>query len=239
LRFPNDEIDLRKRRTTWIPSLLHSVHQQFPEGHSIHFVFSPRWKPQRVSDVLVGAGFSLQAPSRDADSIRVTAKPIRTLSDTVSSNMRLLLVGLNPSFHAADAGYGFAGPSNRFWSAALEAQIVSKERDSIHALRIDRVGMTDLVKKPTSTASELTDAQFRIGLARVSRMCGWLRPKAICVLGITGWRAALGDSKLSLGAQIIRLGGRPVYVLPNPSGLNAHTNHGDMVKRFRDLLGSV
>ncbi|HIF66345.1 MAG TPA: mismatch-specific DNA-glycosylase [Acidimicrobiia bacterium] len=192
-----------------------------------------------MSDVLVGAGFSLQAPSRGADSIRVTAKPLRTLSDTVNSDMRLLLVGLNPSFHAADAGYGFAGPSNRFWPAALEAQIVSKERDSIHALQVDRVGMTDLVKKPTSKASELTDKQFRVGLARISRMCSWLRPKAVCVLGITGWRAALGDSKLSLGAQMTRLGGRPVYVLPNPSGLNAHTNHGDMVKRFRDLLDSV
>ena len=192
-----------------------------------------------MSDVLVGAGFSLQAPSRGADSIRVTAKPLRTLSDTVNSDMRLLLVGLNPSFHAADAGYGFAGPSNRFWPAALEAQIVSKERDSIHALQVDRVGMTDLVKKPTSKASELTDKQFRVGLARVSRMCSWLRPKAVCVLGITGWRAALGDSKLSLGAQMTRLGGRPVYVLPNPSGLNAHTNHADMVKRFRDLLDSV
>jgi TDG/mug DNA glycosylase family protein len=192
-----------------------------------------------VSDVLVGAGFSLQAPSRGADSIRVTAKPLRTLSDTVNSDMRLLLVGLNPSFHAADAGYGFAGPSNRFWPAALEAQIVSKERDSIHALQVDRVGMTDLVKKPTSKASELTDKQFRVGLARISRMCSWLRPKAVCVLGITGWRAALGDSKLSLGAQMTRLGGRPVYVLPNPSGLNAHTNHGDMVERFRDLLDSV
>lgn len=192
-----------------------------------------------MSDVLVGAGFSLQAPSRGADSIRVTAKPLRTLSDTVNSDMRLLLVGLNPSFHAADAGYGFAGPSNRFWPAALEAQIVSKERDSIHALQVDRVGMTDLVKKPTSKASELTDKQFRVGLARVSRMCSWLRPKAVCVLGITGWRAALGDSKLSLGAQMTRLGGRPVYVLPNPSGLNAHTNHRDMVKRFRDLLDSV
>ncbi len=192
-----------------------------------------------MSDVLVGAGFSLQAPSRGADSIRVTAKPLRTLSDTVNSDMRLLLVGLNPSFHAADAGYGFAGPSNRFWPAALEAQIVSKERDSIHALQVDRVGMTDLVKKPTSKASELTDKQFRVGLARISRMCSWLRPKAVCVLGITGWRAALGDSKLSLGAQMTRLGGRPVYVLPNPSGLNAHTNHGDMVERFRDLLDSV
>ncbi|MBJ82884.1 MAG: mismatch-specific DNA-glycosylase [Acidimicrobiaceae bacterium] len=188
---------------------------------------------------MVGAGFSLQAPSRGADSIHVTAKPIRTLSDTVNSDMRLLLVGLNPSFHAADAGYGFAGPSNRFWSAALEAQIVSKERDSIHALQVDRVGMTDLVKKPTSKASELTDTHFRVGFARVSRMCSWLRPKVVCVLGITGWRAALGDPKLSLGAQMTRLGGRPVYVLPNPSGLNAHTNHGDMVKRFRDLLDSV
>ena len=202
-------------------------------------LFNARWKPERIFDVLVGAGFSVETTIQDADSVRVTAKLIRTLSDTVGSNMRLLLVGLNPSFHAADAGYGFAGPGNRFWPAALEAQIVTKERDPVYALQTDRVGMTDLVKKPTSKASELTDMHFQVGLARISRMCRWLSPKVVCVLGITGWRAALGDSRLSLGAQTVRLGARPVYVLPNPSGLNAHTNHGDLVKRFGDLLDSV
>ena len=72
---------------------------------------------ERIVDVLVGAGFLLEATRRNADSIHVTAKTIRTLPDTVNSNMRLLLVGLNPSFHAADAGYGVAGPGNRFWEA--------------------------------------------------------------------------------------------------------------------------
>ena len=160
---------------------------------------------------------------------------MRTLPDTVNSKMRLLVVGLNPSFHAADAGYGFAGPGNRFWSAALDAKLVTKDRDPLYALQVDRVGMTDLAKRPTSRASELTDLDYRIGIARISRMCDWLSPEVVCVLGITGWRAALGDSKLSLGPQSIRLGGRPVYVLPNPSGLNAHTNHGDLVRRFGEL----
>ena len=193
---------------------------------------------ERIVDVLVGAGLLLEATRRNADSIHVTAKTIRTLPDTVNSNMRLLLVGLNPSFHAADAGYGFAGPGNRFWSAATEAQIVTRERDHIHALEVDGVGMTDLVKKPTSKAAELTDEHYRVGLARVARLCDWLSPKTVCVMGITGWRAAWGDSKLLLGRQTVRLGGRPVYVLPNPSGLNAHTNHQDLVRRFAQVMHS-
>ena len=85
---------------------------------------------------------------------------MRTLPDTVNSKMRLLVVGLNPSFHAADAGYGFAGPGNRFWSAARDAKIVTKERDPLYALQVDRVGMTDLAKRPTSRASELTDLDY-------------------------------------------------------------------------------
>ena len=145
----------------------------------------------------------------------------RTLADTVGADLTLLCVGLNPSLYAADAGVGFARPGNRFWPAALAAGIVSVDRDPAHALDAHRVGMTDLVKRATARADELDPQEFVVGLARLVRLCEWLRPRAVCVLGLTGWRAATGSRRVETGWQASPLGGTPVYVMPNPSGLNA------------------
>ena len=83
--------------------------------------------------------------------IDVEATRARTLPDTVGPGMRLLIVGLNPSVYSADAGVGFARPGNRFWPAALAAGLVTRTHDPFHALRVDGVGMTDLVKRATPT----------------------------------------------------------------------------------------
>ena len=171
--------------------------------------------------------------------ITTTTRVLATLPDTVNADMRLLFVGLNPSFHSVRAGYGFASPSNRFWSSVVEAGIITKWRDPEHALKQDRVGMTDLVKRASTRASEITKVEYQEGLARLDRLCRWLSPEIVCVLGITGWRAALEARHLVMGEQPTKLGGRPVHVLPNPSGLNAHTSHADLVKRFRTLLEIV
>lgn len=144
------------------------------------------------------------------------------------------MASLNPSLHAADAGFGFAGPSNRFWPAALASGLLTTEKDPAAALRRDRVGMTDLVKRATARAGELRVADYRVGVNRLDRLCEWLRPEVVCVVGITGWRAASGDKHATLGIQERALGGRPVYLMPNPSGLNAHTNHDDLVAHFRE-----
>ena len=130
------------------------------------------------------------------------------------------MCGLNPSLHAADAGVGFHTANNRFWPAALDAGVVSRDRDPSHALRVDRIGMTDLVKRATPRASELTADEYRDGMARLERLCGWLQPAAVCVVGLAGWRAAV-DRRARAGPQPRRLGGRPVYLMPSTSGLNA------------------
>src|SRR5207248_6055106 len=95
----------------------------------------------RVDEVVTGAGFERIDRRR--------GRRLRTLPDTVGPGMRLLVCGLNPSVVAADGGFGFAGATNRFWPAALQARLVSEARDPLHALLVDGVGMTDLVKRPT------------------------------------------------------------------------------------------
>ncbi len=88
--------------------------------------------------------------------------------------------------------------------------------------------MTDLVKRATSNASSLTVAEYREGAARVDRLVSWLEPAVVCVVGLTGWRAAV-DRAAVAGRQPEPFGGRPVYVMPNTSGVNAHASLADLV----------
>jgi TDG/mug DNA glycosylase family protein len=126
----------------------------------------------------------------------------RTLPDFVGPELRVLMVGLNPSEYAADAGVGFARPGNRFWPAALAAGLVSRDRDPRHALRHHHVGMTDLVKRATPGAATLRRAEYRDGLARVGRLVAWLVSRAP-VYGYTAgghWRD-IGDAGQLLEAD--------------------------------------
>ncbi len=114
--------------------------------------FFCRWRPPALRDVLAGAGFEHVAVDEDEQHnlLYATARRARTLPDTVGTAMCLLICGLNPSLVAADAGYGFAGATNRFWRAAVAAGVVSRPRDPLHALLADGVGMTDLAKRHAS-----------------------------------------------------------------------------------------
>jgi TDG/mug DNA glycosylase family protein len=198
--------------------------------------FFARWQPDALCEVVHGAGFDvvdLSAEGGDEDGwVHVLARRARTLPDVVSPTMRLLVCGLNPSLYAADAGVGFARPGNRFWPAALAAAIVSRDRDPRHALEHHHIGMTDLVKRATVGANELTVDEYRTGAARVGRLVRWLRPRAICFVGLTGYRNAV-DRHATAGVQPEPFGGVPAYVMPNPSGLNAHTNVAQLAEHLR------
>lgn len=198
------------------------------------------WSPQRLRDVVVGAGFrseELAERNRDREEVGLTVRATRarTLADTVGPSMRLLVCGLNPSLRAADAGMGFFTPGNRFWPAAMEAGLVTRDRDPVHALRVHGVGMTDLVKRATPQAAALSRDEFGAGLDRVDRLCAWLEPAAVCMVGLAGWRAGV-DRHASPGWQERPLGGRPVYLMPSTSGLNAATPLEDLVRHLRATL---
>lgn len=189
------------------------------------------WEPEPLADLLHGAGFAVDDLRIVKRSITVECTRLRTLPDVVGPGMRLLVCGLNPSLYAADAGIGFARPGNRFWPAALAAGIASVG-DPWHALRHHGTGFTDLVKRATVGAAELTADEYRDGLARVERLCELLRPAAVAFCGLAGWRAAV-DRRASTGWQEQTIGGAPAYVLPNPSGLNAHTTVAGVADHLR------
>jgi TDG/mug DNA glycosylase family protein len=194
------------------------------------------WRPETLARLLVGAGFEIESlettvtPTREV--LTATARRMRSLPDTVGPAMRLLICGLNPSLYAADAGIGFARPGNRFWPAARAAGLVSRDRDPDAALNQDGIGMTDLVKRATVAASELTADEYRAGLARVDHLVRWLRPGAVCFVGLAGWRAAI-DPQAQAGVQPEGLGGVPVYVMPSTSGLNARSSLDELSEHLR------
>lgn len=195
------------------------------------------WPEELLRCVIAGAGFAVDEwevlPTRRGDpEYRIRCTRSRTLPDYVAPGMRLLVCGLNPSLHAADAGVGFARPGNRFWPAALAAGLVSVDRDPRHALGEHRLGMTDLVKRATSDISELSPAEYQHGRERLEALVDWMQPGALCVVGLTGWRAAV-DRQAQPGVQHAEFGGRPVYVMPNTSGANAHTDLGGFIAHLR------
>lgn len=183
------------------------------------------WPAPLLRAVMAGAGFE-PVPRRRGWT------RAHTLADTVGPGMRVLLAGLNPSVYSADVGAGFARPGNRFWPAAIEAGLVSVARDPLAALESHGVGMTDLVKRATARADQLEPSEYRTGVDRLRHTVAWLEPRILCVVGLTGWRLAV-DRRAGAGMQDAPFGGRPVYVMPNPSGLNAHVTVHGLADHFR------
>jgi double-stranded uracil-DNA glycosylase len=214
--------DLRRTPAVDMPLTLWRLHRATPVGHQLRVRF-----PRDVdADLLLeGGGFS-------PDGTR-----LRTLADCVGPDMRVLVSGRNPSLYAADAGVGFARPGNRFWPALLAAGLATVGRDPLALLTGEHIGMTDLVKRATVSAAELTIDEYVRGVGRLERLVAWLRPGAVCFLGFDGWRKAV-DRTAVAGWQQRPLGGRPVYVMPNPSGLNAHTNVAALAAHFTTVVSS-
>jgi len=193
----------------------------------------PGWEAGVLADVIVGGGFDLDRVARRSGHVVARATRIRSLPDTVGAGMSLLICGLNPSEYSADRGLGFARPGNRFWPAAVEAGVVTRPHQPLHALAAHGVGMTDLVKRATPRADMLSPDEYRAGVIRVERLVQWLQPRAVCFVGLAGWRAAV-DRRARAGLQPKPFAGRPAYVMPSTSGLNAHSSRADLVQHLFD-----
>ncbi|HUS61648.1 MAG TPA: mismatch-specific DNA-glycosylase, partial [Acidimicrobiales bacterium] len=194
--------------------------------------FFAGWDHEALADAITGAGFEIQAINDDGDITWVDSTRRLSLPDTVAPGMGLLVCGLNPSIYSAERGVGYARPGNRFWPAAIAAGIVSRDRDPRHALVAHGVGLTDLVKRPTVAAAELSVEEYRSGVARVERLTARFQPDAICFVGLDGWRKAI-DRKATPGWQPEPFGGVPAYLMPSTSGLNARTSLDALTAHLR------
>ena len=159
------------------------------------------------------------------------AKPLR---DVGGPGLLVLVVGINPSLRSAEVGHHFARPGTRFWPAIHLAGFTPRQLRPDEDAELPRfgLGVTNLADRPTRAASELTAEELRDGGAALERLVAVWAPRLVAILGVTAWRTAFGRPKAQLGLQEERLGGRPVWVLPNPSGLNAHHQLPDLARRY-------
>lgn len=184
----------------------------------------------RLDLIIEGAGFAKARRYQGRRRLR----RLYTLADRVGPDMRVLVVGLNPSPASAESGIGFHRPGNRFWPAVINAGLASVDRDPDHALAHHGMGMTDIVKRTTRRADELSKDEFAAGMERVEQLVAWLEPRTVLFVGLQGWRAAV-DRKAGRGWQDADIAGRPVYLMPSTSGLNAH----DTVDTLTDHVASA
>lgn len=164
----------------------------------------------------------------------VSARRAQTLPDYVRPGLRVLVCGLNPSLYSAQSGVPYGRPGNRFWAAANEAGLCAADRNPWQALE-DGVGFSDIVKRATRAASELRRAEYAAGVARLEDMVRFYQPGAVCFAGLEGWRKAI-DGKAQPGWVRAGFGGRPAYLMPSPSGRNAHARPADLVAHLREAL---
>jgi TDG/mug DNA glycosylase family protein len=156
----------------------------------------------------------------------LAARRAHTLPDFVRPRLQLLICGLNPSLHAAESGIPFSRPGNRFWPAALRAGLVLRDRDPLAALDLG-IGFTDFCKRATRRAGELLPAEYVHGRARLERLVQRLRPAALCFVGLEGWRHAV-SREARPGWTAAGFAGRPAYLMPSTSGLNAHASLAEL-----------
>jgi TDG/mug DNA glycosylase family protein len=155
--------------------------------------------------------------------------------------LRVLFCGINPGLVSAATGHHFARPGNRFWPALHGAGFTPRllrpaEQDELRGLGL---GITNMVPRATARADELATAELVAGGERLRALVAAQRPRWLAVVGVTAYRSALGAPRAAVGPQEERLGDTAVWVLPNPSGLNAHWQLPAMTAEFARLRAAA
>lgn len=165
-----------------------------------------------------------------------------SVDDLLPTPLRLLFVGINPGLWTAAVNAHFARPGNRFWPALHRAGITSELFDAslglpegaAHELAEAGIGISNIVPIATARADELTTAQLRAGGERLRALVRSTRPQVVAVLGVTAFRQAFAQRGLQIGHSDEPLEGADLWVLPNPSGLNAHETVDSLARWYRD-----
>ncbi|MFN2519876.1 MAG: G/U mismatch-specific DNA glycosylase [Candidatus Limnocylindria bacterium] len=155
----------------------------------------------------------------------------------LAPDLRVVFCGINPSLYSGAVGHHFARPGNRFWkvlhAAGFTPHVLSPFDD--RQLLASRLGVTNLVARATATADELGDRELRAGAARLARAARRYRPATVAVLGVAAYRVAFERPQAVVGRQAETLGDSRLWVLPNPSGLNAHYQLPALTSLFAEL----
>lgn len=175
--------------------------------------------------------------SRRPDRAALQAAARKTVSDVIAPGLKGLFCGINPGLYTAWLGHHFARPGNRFWPSLYAAGITPRllhpsEEEQLLAYGY---GITNVVQRATARADELSREEYVQGGERLVEKVARYRPGVLAVLGLGAYRTAFGRPNASVGLQSRTIDGVPIWLLPNPSGLNAHYQLADLARLLREL----
>src|SRR4051794_32964594 len=161
----------------------------------------------------------------------------KTLPDVIAPNLRVLFCGINPGLYTAAIGHHFGRPGNRFWPTLYQAGFTPRLLSPFeeHELLKLGYGITNVVDHATAAAEELSAEDYLEGGERLVKKVERYEPMVLAILGVGAYRVAFGRKTAKVGKQDERIGETELWVLPNPSGLNAHFQKPEMANVFRDL----
>ena len=165
----------------------------------------------------------------------------RAIPDLIAPGLKILFCGINPGRYSGATGRHFARPGNRFWptlhaAGFTESLLTPWDGD---AMLQAGFGITNLVNRTTATAAELNATELHAGATRLRATAERYRPAVVAILGVTVYRIAFDRPKAGIGAQAEALGPSSLWVLPNPSGLNAHYQLPALAEVFRTLRDTL
>jgi double-stranded uracil-DNA glycosylase len=180
-------------------------------------------------------------PERHPTPEDLAAAAGHTVPDIIGPGLRALFSGINPGLWSGAVGHHFARPGNRFWKALAASgftEEVISPYDERKLLEVG-VGVTNLVPTATRTAAEVTPTQLRRGVAGLERKVGRWHPRAVAVLGLDAYRTAFDRRAAKIGRQPEDINGAQLWVVPNPSGIQAYYPFDRIVSELRDLRAAV
>jgi TDG/mug DNA glycosylase family protein len=165
----------------------------------------------------------------------------RRLPDLIAPGLTILFCGINPGLYSAAVGHHFARPGNRFWPALYAGGFTERLYSPAEGSRLLEIGygLTNLVPRATAGAAELAADELREGAGALAGKVRVHEPSWVAILGIGAYRTAFGRPRAALGRQDERLEGAQIWLLPSPSGLNAHHQPRDLAVAFGELRRAV
>ena len=173
--------------------------------------------------------------------VEIAAASNKTIPDVIAPGLRILFCGINPSLYSAAIGHHFGRPGNRFWRALYLAGLTERLLSPFEDRELLKrgYGITNLVDRATASADEMRATELNTGANVLERKVRRYKPSCVAFVGITAYRTAFGRKDTSIGPQAETLETARIWVLPNPSGLNAHYQLTYLVKLYRELHSAI
>lgn len=162
----------------------------------------------------------------------------KTVADVIAPNLKVLFCGINPGLYTAATGFNFARPGNRFWptlyAAGFTPRLLAPHEQQ--ELITYGYGITNFVDRATATAAELSRAELIEGGRKLKEKVLFFKPQVLAMLGLTAYRVVFGKPDAVVGLQPDKIGETKLWILPNPSGLNAHYPPKALAEVYRELM---